>query len=171
MSEVNKTPPQPSSNEQDKSVVLVQAREYAAQGRRRPDPNHECNIYWLVVLGDEIERLQALADVQRSIERNSAYERDIERLRAALEGLHFHHKMFEPDCRHCQAALSGERSAPETSGWQSGPVPDDVFAFKWGKWWIQLPPLPGAEALTRGAQKAPEKPSAVQDELKKSKYW
>jgi hypothetical protein len=30
----------------------------------------------------------------------------IERLRAALEGLHFHHKRFEPDCRHCQAALS-----------------------------------------------------------------
>lgn len=29
-------------------------------------------------------------------------ERD--RLRAALEGLHFHHKVFEPDCRYCQAA-------------------------------------------------------------------
>lgn len=30
----------------------------------------------------------------------------IERLRAALEGLHFHHKMFEPDCRKCCEALA-----------------------------------------------------------------
>lgn len=39
----------------------------------------------------------------------------IERLRASLEGLHFHHKMFEPDCRHCQAACPGFPDfAPET---------------------------------------------------------
>jgi hypothetical protein len=27
---------------------------------------------------------------------------------AALEGLHFHHKMFEPLCRHCRSALRGD---------------------------------------------------------------
>lgn len=31
----------------------------------------------------------------------------IERLQAALEGTHFHHKMFEPLCRTCCAALFG----------------------------------------------------------------
>ena len=29
----------------------------------------------------------------------------IARLRAALNGTHFHHKAFEPECAHCQAAL------------------------------------------------------------------
>lgn len=52
-----------------------------------------------------------------------------------------------------QAALGGTFTH-ETTAWQKGPVPDDVFAFKWGDWWIQLPPVPGAEALTGGAVKA-----------------
>lgn len=28
-----------------------------------------------------------------------------DQLQASLEGLHFHHKMFEQNCRHCQEAL------------------------------------------------------------------
>lgn len=31
----------------------------------------------------------------------------IERLQAALEGTHFHHKAFEPLCRACCAAMEG----------------------------------------------------------------
>lgn len=38
--------------------------------------------------------------------RETDHDAEIERMRGKLEGLHFHHKMFEPDCRHCQAALA-----------------------------------------------------------------
>lgn len=44
------------------------------------------------------------------------------------------------------AAVNG--ATDETGAWRSQkaePIPDDVFAFKWGDWWIELPPLPGAE--------------------------
>jgi len=34
----------------------------------------------------------------------------IEELQAALEGLHFHHKKFEPLCRKCQATIPQETS-------------------------------------------------------------
>ena len=43
-----------------------------------------CQTYDYRTLVDEIERLTALADVQRSIDRNTAYEADIERLRVLL---------------------------------------------------------------------------------------
>src|SRR5271170_3094745 len=54
----------------------------------------------------EIERLTA----QWSTETNAHLDtlEELNRLRAALEGLHFHHKMFEPDCRLCQEALRPE---------------------------------------------------------------
>lgn len=40
---------------------------------------------------------------------NEALRAQIDRLQAALEGLHFHHKMFEPYCRHCNEALVGKK--------------------------------------------------------------
>jgi hypothetical protein len=36
---------------------VVQAQQYADQGRRHPSPNHEVNIYWLVALDDELKQL------------------------------------------------------------------------------------------------------------------
>lgn len=63
----------------------------------------------------QIERLRARRDVPDATATNGWRTVDapgaeisaadtIERLRASLEGLHFHHKRFEPDCRHCQTA-------------------------------------------------------------------
>ncbi|HXI67302.1 MAG TPA: hypothetical protein VNH41_05140, partial [Steroidobacteraceae bacterium] len=41
---------------------------------------------------------------------------EIERLLAKLEGLHFHHKAFEPDCRHCREALRPADQQPPNVG-------------------------------------------------------
>lgn len=30
---------------------------------------------------------------------------EIARLKEVIASLHYHHKMFEPDCKHCQASL------------------------------------------------------------------
>lgn len=71
------------------------------------------------VLEAEIERLRALESVQRSIDRNTAYEADIERLRAAIRD-HIDNCGCEeiPDvpgmcgaCKVLARALSGETSA------------------------------------------------------------
>ena len=77
-------------------------------------------------VSQQIERLRARRDVEDHSVNNGwrtanapraevAAADTIERLRAALEGLHFHHKVFEPDCRHCQAACPDFPDfAPET---------------------------------------------------------
>jgi Protein of unknown function (DUF551) len=40
-----------------KNNNLTQALEFAAEGRKDPDPNDEVNMFWLVTLADEVERL------------------------------------------------------------------------------------------------------------------
>ena len=46
----------------------------------------------------------------------------------------------------CTKAACEARAAGETEVWRSDPIPNDVFAFKWGQWWIELPPLPTGPA-------------------------
>jgi hypothetical protein len=79
-----------------------------------PQPNDGTTLFVLAedfeIQSREIERLTA--GLKTANANHERFEREwylrgdvIEHLRTSLEGLHFHHKMFEPLCRHCAAAL------------------------------------------------------------------
>lgn len=77
-------------------------------------------------LGDESSSLARVLQYmthEQLVQQCVSLSERADRLLASLEGLHFHHKMYEPDCRHCQTALRKVspddpllRPADETTG-------------------------------------------------------